>query len=132
MREISDRSSNARLAIDDDDRVRDLSHVGEPRESRDDTPLNAAIEYIRQMANALHVRPVELRSLHQQISSVDPKPQCRLPPGWERAAPRCHDHHLQPDVPERPGGFTPSGTACAAVIDHYLARAPIGGVHAAG
>src|SRR4051794_36873299 len=74
MRQESDPNSKARLGVDDEDRVRHISHLDEPWESSAESPLSAAVDYLRQTTN-LKVSSDELENPQQKVSFVEPRAQ---------------------------------------------------------
>jgi hypothetical protein len=72
MHEVSDTKLNARLSLDDRDRVRQITHLEAPWQSDEKSPVTAAIEYLRQMAGVLGMQPAELENAHQELSFSDP------------------------------------------------------------
>ena len=68
MREAYEGRLNARLTLDAEGRVRGISHVGEPRPSQEKTPRDAAISYLRTVAEVLDVTADQLEYAHQPAS----------------------------------------------------------------
>lgn len=75
MREFESPELKARVSLDDADRVRQINHLEEPWESAQESPLSAAIEYLREQAGVLNVSPDELRSPQEKLSFVAPAKQ---------------------------------------------------------
>jgi hypothetical protein len=72
MREAYDRRLNARLTLDSEDRVRGISHVGQPLPSEGRTPRDGAISYLRSVAEALDIPAEQLEYAHQPASFLEP------------------------------------------------------------
>ena len=75
MKEINDQSLNANLAVDKYDRVRQISHVNQPWESSEPSPLMAAVDYLRHQTELFGVTSAELQDPLEKVSFVDPKQQ---------------------------------------------------------
>lgn len=73
MRQEFDSTLNARLTVDDADRVRGVLHAGELPERDDESPRAAAIAYVRELAPTLGLDEGELAEMHVPVSHLDPE-----------------------------------------------------------
>ncbi|HSE17957.1 MAG TPA: S1/P1 nuclease [Pyrinomonadaceae bacterium] len=74
MRQETDSTTKARLAVDEEDRVRQIVHLEEPWMSQEPNPLLAAVDYLRRM-DLLQVTTSELRSPLEKVSFTEPREQ---------------------------------------------------------
>lgn len=75
MRQENDSTLKAQLSVDDDDRVREISHVQEPWESGEASPVLAAVEYLRRATGVLNVSEAEMGNPLRKLSFTEPKQQ---------------------------------------------------------
>jgi len=75
MREVSDNRLKAQLTVDDSERVRQINYLEEPWKSSQESPLLAAIEFLRQMSGVLGLAEDELRAPQQKVSFMEPREQ---------------------------------------------------------
>jgi hypothetical protein len=75
MNQINDDTTTAQLSVDENDRVHQISHLEQPWESSQDSPVLAAVEYLSQLSNIISVSNEELANPLQKVSFVDPKEQ---------------------------------------------------------
>jgi hypothetical protein len=73
MKENNDPTLNANITLDDSERVRQVNHVEQPWESTEQSPVMAAVDYLRRMTGVLSVSETELENPLQKVSFVDPK-----------------------------------------------------------
>ena len=75
MREINDEKLKANLTVDEEDRVRQISYVDQPWESTEQSPLMAAVDYLRRMTDVLNVSSSELAHPLEKVSFSEPRQQ---------------------------------------------------------
>ena len=75
MHETFDPSLKAQVTEDDAGRVRAIRHPDEFAESDQDNPLEAAIDYVRQVAGVFDVGEEQLDNIHVQATHLDPAEQ---------------------------------------------------------
>ena len=73
MPEIYDPKLKARLSVDAANRVRGINHVDEYWESPENTPMQTAVAYLREVSDALAVPYDQFAFAHQQVSFLDPE-----------------------------------------------------------
>lgn len=74
MRQETDSRTKARLAVDEENRVRQIIHLEEPWRSPETSPLLAAVDYLRRM-EVLEVAESELGSPLEKVSFTEPRQQ---------------------------------------------------------
>jgi hypothetical protein len=75
MREISNAKLRARVSIDEHDRVRQINHSEAPWTTGENSPVRAALEYLRQTAAELQITEEELGGATQAVSFSEPREQ---------------------------------------------------------
>ena len=74
MRQEIDSNTKARLAVDDNNRVRQIIHLEQPWMSAETSPLLAAVDYMRHM-DLLRVAETELANPLEKVSFTEPREQ---------------------------------------------------------
>ena len=72
MAETYDPQLKARLTVDDEGRVRGINHVDEFWASPENAPRQAAIAYLREVADTLGLSADQLQHAHQRVEYLDP------------------------------------------------------------
>jgi len=72
VREFLDPELNAHLTQDSDGRVRAIRHQDEFAESDEDSPLAAAVEYVRRVAGVFDLGAEQLDNIHVRAAHLDP------------------------------------------------------------
>jgi hypothetical protein len=75
MRESIDTSLNAQLSIDDSQKVRQITQLQEMHRSSQDSPLLAALEYLRRTAGILQLADEMLQTAQEKVSFSEPREQ---------------------------------------------------------
>ena len=75
MRQEHSPPLKAQLSVDDDGRVRETSHFGEPWESGEASPVTAAVDYLRRAAGVLVGSEGELADPLEKVSFTEPRQQ---------------------------------------------------------
>ena len=75
MRTVYDPKFKANLTLDEDRRVRGITYVDEYREVQGHRGRDAAVTYIRDVAQGLAIEREALQSLEQRVSYLDPRLQ---------------------------------------------------------
>jgi hypothetical protein len=75
MQESFDPELNAEVTQDSDGRVRAIRHTDEFAESDEDSPLAAAIAYVRNVAGVFDLGAEQLDNIHVQSTHLDPAEQ---------------------------------------------------------
>lgn len=75
MREIFNPELKAHLSIDNKQKVRSIRHSQEYWVSDKKSPLPAAIDYVDQMADLLHIPKTQLKNMHQKVQYLKPLEQ---------------------------------------------------------
>src|SRR5688500_4059457 len=75
VEESFDPELNAQVTQDSDGRVRAIRYPDEFAESDEDSPLGAAIGYVRQVAGMFDVGAEQLDNIHVQSTHLDPAEQ---------------------------------------------------------
>lgn len=75
MKQVNDDTLNAQLSLDEDKRVRQINYLESPWRSDQNSPVMAALDYLRQMGYVIGVSEPELNSALEKVSFFDPKEQ---------------------------------------------------------
>lgn len=75
MRQENDPTLKAQFSVDDDERVREISHVQEPWESGEASPVLAAVDYLRRATGVLGVTEAEMGNPLRKLSFTEPRQQ---------------------------------------------------------
>ena len=72
MAEMYDPQLKARLTLDDEGRVRGINHVDEFWQSPENAPRQAAVVYLREVAETLGIPATQLDHAHQKVAYLEP------------------------------------------------------------